>query len=50
MLLSHRHFRTTFSLAGKPDLDDITIELKPGTAKDSVRLVKRGETQISIGC
>ena len=50
MLLSHRHFRTTFSEAGKPDLDDIVVELKAGTPKDSVRLVKRGETQLSLGC
>ena len=50
LLLSHRHFATTFSEAGKPDLDDITVELAPGTPKDSVRLVKRGSTQVSIGC
>jgi hypothetical protein len=50
LVLSHRHFRTTFSEPGKPDLDDITVQLKPGTSKDSVRLVKTGSTQVSIGC
>jgi hypothetical protein len=50
LLLSHRHFATTFTEAGKPDLDDITVELAPGTPKDAVRLVKRGSTQVSIGC
>ena len=50
LLLSHRHFRTMFSEAGKPDLDDIRVELKPGTPKDSVRLVKEGSTQVSMGC
>jgi|KBSMisStandDraft_5_1062788.scaffolds.fasta_scaffold269178_2 hypothetical protein len=50
LLLSHRHFRTTFSQAGKPDLDDIRIELAPGTSKTGVRLVKRGSTQVSFGC
>jgi hypothetical protein len=50
LLLSHRHFRTMFSKAGKPDLDDIRVELKAGTPKDSVRLVKEGSTQVSMGC
>jgi hypothetical protein len=50
MLLSHRHFVTVFSENGSPDLDDITVEVAPGTNPDSVRLVKRGETQVSIGC
>jgi hypothetical protein len=50
LLLSHRHFRTMFSEEGKPDLDDIRVELKPGTPKDSVRLVKEGSTQVSMGC
>jgi hypothetical protein len=50
LLLSHRHFRTMFSEAGKPDLDDIKVELKPGTPKDAVRLVKEGSTQVSFGC
>jgi hypothetical protein len=49
-LLSHRHFKTMFSKAGQPDLDDVTVELKPGTAKDAVRLVKRSSTHISMGC
>ena len=50
LLLSHRHFRTTFTEPGKPDLEDITVQLKPGTPKDSVRLVKAGSTQVSMGC
>jgi len=50
MLLSHRHFVTVFSENGAPDLDDITVEVAPGTNPDSVRLVKHGETQVSIGC
>lgn len=50
LLISHRHFATAFSGPGKPDLDTVTAELAPGTPKDSVRLVKRGTTQVSFGC
>ena len=50
LLLSHRHFRGAFSKGGEPELEGIAVELKPGTPKDSVRLVKRGETQVGIGC
>jgi hypothetical protein len=50
LLLDHRHFATAFSDPGKPDLEDVTVELAPGTAKESVRLVKRGTTQVSMGC
>jgi hypothetical protein len=50
LLLSHRHFVTMFSQDGAPDLDDITVELPAGASADSVRLVKRGDTQVSIGC
>jgi hypothetical protein len=50
MLLSHRHFVTVFSQDGSPDLDDMTVEVAAGTNPDSVRVVKRGETQVSIGC
>ena len=50
MLLSHRHFVTVFSKDGSPDLDDMAIEVAPGTNRDSVRVVRRGETQVSIGC
>jgi hypothetical protein len=50
LLLSHRHFRTMFSGEGKPDLDDIRVELAPGTPKAAVRLVKTGSTQVSMGC
>ncbi|HEX2804405.1 MAG TPA: hypothetical protein VHN55_10580 [Sphingomicrobium sp.] len=50
MLLGHRHFVTVFSKDGAPDLDSITVETAPGTDRNSVRLVKRGETSVSIGC
>lgn len=50
LLLSHRHFRAIFSEEGKPDLDDIRVELAPGTPKSAVRLVKTGSTQVSMGC
>ena len=50
LLLGQRHFRGAFSKAGVPDLDDIKAELAPGLNKDAVRIVKTGETQVSIGC
>jgi hypothetical protein len=50
LLLDHRHFATEFSEPGKPDLEGITVELAPGVPKQSVRLVKRGSTEVSIGC
>ena len=50
LLLSHRHFVTVFSEGGAPDLNDFTVEVAPGVNRDFVRLVKRGETQVSIGC
>lgn len=50
LLLSHRHFRGAFSKDGEPELEGIAVELKPGTPKDAVRLVKKGETQVGIGC
>jgi hypothetical protein len=50
MALSHRHFRSVFAKEGQPDLDDIRVELKPGTPKDAVRLIKTSETQVSMGC
>lgn len=50
LLLSHRHFRTTFSEPGKPDLEDVRVVLAPGTAKTAVRLVKSGATEVSLGC
>ena len=50
LLLSHRHFATAFSEPGKPDLDGISAELAPGTAKAAVRLIKQGTTQVSFGC
>lgn len=50
MLLGQRHFKTAFSKPGEPDLDDIKVELKPGTAREAVRLVKTGSTSVSMGC
>ena len=50
MLLGQRHFKAVFSKPGQPDLDDIRVELKAGTPKDSVRLVKTGSTSVSMGC
>jgi hypothetical protein len=50
LLLSHRHFKTMFSTSGKPDLDEIKVELAPGTPKNSVRLMKPGTMQVSFGC
>ena len=50
LLLSHRHFAKAFNEPGKPDLDNISAELAPGTPKDAVRLIKRGATQVSFGC
>ena len=50
LLLGQRHFRAAFSKEGEPDLDGIAVEVAPGTPRDAVRLVKRGSTQVSIGC
>jgi len=50
LVLGQRHFRGAFSKPGVPDLDDIKAELAPGTNKDAVRIVKRGETQVGMGC
>jgi hypothetical protein len=50
MLLDHRHFLTLFTEPGKPDLDDIAVELAPGTPKNAVRLVKHGSISVSFGC
>ena len=50
LLLDHRHFLTSSPSPVKPDLDEITVELEPGTPKDAVRLVKHGSTRVSIGC
>lgn len=50
LLLSHRHFRTMFAEPGKPDLDEIRVELAPGIPRSGVRLVKQGTTQVSFGC
>ena len=50
LLLGQRHFKTVFTKPGQPDLDDIKVELKPGTSKDAVRLVKTGSTRVAIGC
>lgn len=37
------------SLAGLAPMG-IAVELKAGTPRDAVRLVKAGETQVGIGC
>jgi hypothetical protein len=50
LLLGQRRFRKVFAAEGKPDLDDVTVELAPGTPKSAVRLVKRGTTSVSMGC
>jgi hypothetical protein len=50
LVLGQRHFRTLFTKPGRSDLDDIKAELKPGTPKDAIRLVKTGSTRVSIGC
>jgi hypothetical protein len=50
LLLSERHFKTMFTEAGKPDFDDVAIELAPGTPKSAVRIVKRGTTRVALGC
>jgi hypothetical protein len=50
LLLGHRHFRTTFSGPGKPDLDEVRVELAQGISKNAVRLVKSGSTEVSITC
>ena len=50
LLLGHRRFATTFSRDGAPDLDNITVETQPRTSREAVRLVKKGETGVSIGC
>jgi len=50
MLLGHRRFRGAFSKDGQPELEGIAVELKTGTPKDAVRLIKKGETQVGMGC
>lgn len=49
-LLGHRHFRLAFHRDGKPDLDDIHAEVAPGVNPDSVWIVKRDGTTLSLGC
>jgi len=50
LVLDHAHFVQVFTKPGEPDLEDITAELAPGTPKDSVRLVKKGTTSVSMSC
>jgi hypothetical protein len=50
LLLGQRHFKTVFTKPGQPGLDDIKVELKAGTPRDAVRLVKTGSTRVAIGC
>ena len=50
LLLSQRHFVRQFSKTGQPDLDAISAEVAPGTAKGAVKLLKKGTTSVSFGC
>ena len=50
LLLDHRHFLTVFTKPGQPDLDEVALELAPGTPKGSVRMVKRDTLSVSFGC
>jgi hypothetical protein len=50
LLLDHRHFLTVFTKPGGRDLDEVSVELAPGTPKESVRLVKRDRLSVSFGC
>lgn len=50
MLISQRKFILAFHTEGKPDLDNIHLELAPGVDPDSVRIVKQSSTSISMGC
>ena len=50
LLLGQRHFTQVFTKPGQPDLDGITVEVAAGTPKESVRIVKRGSTSVSMGC
>ena len=50
MLLGQRHFATVFSKGGAPDLENLAVETAPGIDRQGVRLVKQGETTVSIGC
>jgi hypothetical protein len=43
-------FRDRVQQGRRADLDDIKVEVAKGVDPDSVRLVKTGETQVSIGC
>jgi len=49
-VLGERAFVMKFHTDGKPDLDDIHVELAPGTPKSAVRLVKSKTTQLNLGC
>ena len=50
LVLGERHFKMVFHHDGEPDLDGVHVELAPGTAPQSVRIVKRGSTSVSFGC
>ena len=50
LLLDHRHFLTVFTKPGQPDLDEVELELAPGTPKDAVRMIKRDTLSVSFGC
>ena len=51
LLLGQRKWVRTFANKDGRDLDeDITVELAPGTPKQSVRILKQGTTSVSFGC
>ena len=51
MLLSRRKFKLAFHQDGQSDLDDnIHAETPAGVARDAVRIVKSGNTTLSMGC
>ncbi len=50
LLLDHRHFLTVFTKPGQPNLDEVALELAPGTPKDAVRMIKRDTLSVSFGC
>jgi hypothetical protein len=50
MMLTHRAFRQAFSKSDEPDLKGISVETDFPASRDSVRIVKTDDTQISIGC
>ena len=50
LLLSQRKFIMAFHTEGKPDIDNVHLELAPGTPRDVVRIVKADGTSLDMGC